>query len=835
MKRSILKITATLLIASMAMSVAACSSNGGGSHSLSNNNKTGGSRSESRSGDKISSDDPWFDSNLLKVDIPVDGSRPLEYTYPRLAGVDDKYIVILTSGYYKMPTGNDVDWNNFNYNDYAINVLSVLDRNSKDIVNSIDLTKDLPKNGYIDSASYTDGKITTRCTTYDDATYSMSTTETDIDPISGNVLDKRDLGNDEEDNSSIERTFKVGEYKIDTSINWDNNDNAYYVLYITDPNGDRDKVKLKETGVNIYDIPLILSVGNDKAIIPARTENDTKYYELDLKNGSVDPANEKEYNWLDFDSIYNSFTAPDGTIYFTTSIGISKIDLKNKRTEEIFNYSWCGVNRSIISYLELVECSDDGFVLAGENYAYNPYQNSSVSDFIIVEFNKASKNPHAGKKILEMYSAYGSVNEEIGDAIIQFNENSKDYFIEVTDRYSNDSDYDYSNINSEDDWENLSNKINAEMSNALAMDIMNGEGPDILLNTSDLGQLNNTNYLVDLSPYIGNLDSGKYFTNVLEEAKVDGNLYQFPVCFTIEGIHTDAKYAGASGVGFTTKEYEKFLNETLNGTDVIPAGQAIYFTKLFNNMSEKFIVDGKADFSSAEFEQLAEYVKDNVQLNSKSWDEMYNYDDAVTEVSYGVGTTVFKGDYSYSEDKAVFCTTYGISNYFSNMVQYQGTNTILGIPSTDGRGPRIAPYFSIAVSAQAENVDACGEFVKLLLSDDVQKSLALSDNFVLSREAFREAGKVAVEYYNGEGGDYMVAYDPKTGMPVDNSRLTFSEKNIDDMEKIIDSCSGMNSSDASINLILIEEMQPYFLGQKDLKNVATVAQDRVQKVLDERG
>ena len=835
MKRSILKITATLLIASMAMSVAACSSNGGGSHSLSNNNKTGGSRSESRSGDKISSDDPWFDSNLLKVDIPVDGSRPLEYTYPRLAGVDDKYIVVLTSGYYKMPTGNDVDWNNFNYNDYAINVLSVLDRNSKDIVNSIDLTKDLPKNGYIDSASYTDGKITTRCTTYDDATYSMSTTETDIDPISGNVLEKRDLGNNEEDNSSIERTFKVGEYKIDTSINWDNDDNAYYVLYITDPNGDRDKVKLKETGVNIYDIPLILSVGNDKAIIPARTENDTKYYELDLKNGSVDPANEKEYNWLDFDSIYNSFTAPDGTIYFTTSIGISKIDLKNKRTEEIFNYSWCGVNRSIISYLELVECSDDGFVLAGENYAYNPYQNSSVSDFIIVEFNKASKNPHAGKKILEMYSAYGSVNEEIGDAIIQFNENSKDYFIEVTDRYSNDSDYDYSNINSEDDWENLSNKINAEMSNALAMDIMNGEGPDILLNTSDLGQLNNTNYLVDLSPYIGNLDSGKYFTNVLEEAKVDGNLYQFPVCYTIEGIHTDAKYAGASGVGFTTKEYEKFLNETLNGTDVIPAGQAIYFTKLFNNMSEKFIVDGKADFSSAEFEQLAEYVKDNVQLNSKSWDEMYNYDDAVTDVAYAVGTTVFKGDYSYSEDKAVFCTTYGISNYFSNMVQYQGTNTILGIPSTDGRGPRIAPYFSIAVSAQAENVDACGEFVKLLLSDDVQKSLALSDNFVLSREAFREAGKVAVEYYNGEGGDYMVAYDPKTGMPVDNSRLTFSEKNIDDMEKIIDSCSGMNSSDASINLILIEEMQPYFLGQKDLKNVATVAQDRVQKVLDERG
>ena len=822
MKKTIMKITAAVLVTSMALSAAACSKN-----------KKSGSdgKEQSHSGDKISANTPWYDSKVIDVDIPLSDSKPVEYSYPTLAGVDDDYVVVLMSGYYKMPNGNDIDWETFNYNDYAINVLSVLDRDTMEVVNSIDLKKNLPRNGYIDSAKYSDGKITLRATTYDDATFMMTTTETDIDPMSGKELDRRELSDDGGLNG-VERTFTVGDYKVETSINWDNNDNAYYILYVVSPDGSKQKLELKESGSNIYDIPLILLTGEDKAVIFASTERDSKYYELDLKTATTQPVDGKDYEWIDLDSIYNSFNGKDGNVYYTTPIGISRIDIKNKKTEELFNYSWCSVNRSILNYLQLVECSDDGFVLAGEKYSYMPYENSNQSDFIIVEFTKAASNPNAGKTILEMYSSNGYVEEEVGDAIIKFNETNSQYFIEVTDRYSDSSDYDYSNLNSEDDWENMNNSVNADMSNALAMDILNGEGPDMLLNTSNLGQLNNPNYLVDLTPYIGTLDSGKYFTNVLDSAKIDGKLYQLPVCFTIDGIITDGKYAGASGVGFTTAEYEKFLNETLNGKDVIPVGQAVYFTKLFNNMSEKFIVNGKADFSAPEFELIAEYVKNNVQENAQSWDSMYG-DDVAVDYAYAVGAAV-KGDIGYTEQKAAYMTIYGIGGYFTDMVQYQGASAVLGIPSADGRGPRVDPYVSIAISAQAENTDACGEFVKMLMSDDVQKSLAMGDNFVLSREAFREGGMAAVEYYNGVGGEYLVAYD-NNGMPIEESRIEFSEKNVNDMEKIIDSCSGMNSADASINLILIEEMQPYFLGQKDLKNVAAVAQDRVQKVLDERG
>ena len=35
-------------------------------------------------------------------------------------------------------------------------------------------------------------------------------------------------------------------------------------------------------------------------------------------------------------------------------------------------------------------------------------------------------------------------------------------------------------------------------------------------------------------------------------------------------------------------------------------------------------------------------------------------------------------------------------------------------------------------------------------------------------------------------------------------------------------------------MILIEEMPAYFLGQKDLNSVIKIAENRIQKVLDER-
>ena len=376
---------------------------------------------------------------------------------------------------------------------------------------------------------------------------------------------------------------------------------------------------------------------------------------------------------------------------------------------------------------------------------------------------------------------------------------------EVTDRY-NLSKYSSTeqSAGNADEYEVYNLTVNSKKSEALAVDLINGKGPDILMNTSSFGLLNNPNFLADLTPYIGTLDSNKYFTNVIEGAKYDGALYQVPVTIAVDGIHTNPKYAGNSGVGFTTAEYEVFLRGALNGKDVIGDGQAVYFARLFSAERDLFIKGGKVDFTTPEFKELARYVKDNAPQNSRAFGEVVN-DSTIAE----------------QEGRcAIYNSCLSISSYFSDTATLSGATAVLGIPSSDGRGPLFSPRRSVAVSAQAKNIAACAEFVKMLLSDDVQMSFAMCDGLTVNREALNQAARTAVDYYNaGSNG----------------TRKKYSEETVNDLEKVILNCSRMNSVDSEINLILIEEMPAYFLGQKDLDDVIKIAQDRVQKVLGERG
>ena len=810
MKRLLIKAGSALLVLSMVLPAASCGkakSNGKGS-----------------SGKKISEDTPWFNTRFYEVDKGIDKDREVEFTYSDFVGADDKNIVLLTNGNYKMP--DNIDWETYDYTDYSISTLTVLDRASGKTVKTINMNDVLGNGEYAESARYVNGKVTVIYSTFDSQSMGMSVMEKDIDIETGTCTDTRDAG----DTGVFQNSYNVGEYIVETSANW-NSANSYFYLTIFAPDGSKQVVELKDERKSVYEVSAVIPSTDTTALVIAFVETGYGYYELDLKTGKLTETENKDYEWLDLSSLYSTFNGSDGNVYYTTPAGISKIDIKAKTDEEMFNYSWCGINRNILTNLQIAEISEDAFLLCGSQYKMNGFTQMPdfmVSDSYVIEFTKADKNPHAGKTILEMYASSGFTEDTVADAILKFNETNNNYFIEVKDRYKNIGNYDFNELTSDDEMDAQMLNYGAELSNKLSMDIMNGEGPDMLLNVSSFGQLNNPEFLTDLTPYVGKLDPEKYFTNIADAAKVDGKLYNLPVCFSVEGIQTDAKYAGASGIGFTTDEYVKFLNETLNGTDVIVSGQAMYFAKLFNSMSYKFIKNGKADFSDPDLAALAEYVKDNVQEQSVTWNE-----DSVGEEGY---STYALYGYNTSENGlAMFNDCYSYYSFFRGLEQLNGASAILGIPSTDGHGPMAGQYTSIAVSAQASNVDACGEFVKMLLSDSVQEELAMAGNLVLNREAFRKAGNEAVAFYNKQGGVDVNQYDNYGNLVPPKNKLKFNEGQVDDLEKIILACTGMETEDAAINLIIVEEMQPYFAGQKDLNSVLNVAQDRVQKVLDERG
>ncbi len=751
----------------------------------------------SKNARKIKADDPWFNANIIEIDTGVEAGKEVDHTNSFLKGSDEQYYVIQTTGTYQMKQGIEY----FNY-------IAVVDKATKQTVTVIDPTTGLTNYDSISDVYISGGKITVRV-------HGEHNEERDYDPSTGVLLETRPLSNKSNELISTSDTYFIGEFEVVTTSYFADGSPGYYDIQIKSPDGKVTTTELKEPGKDIH-IQAFLALSDTEVLIPVSINGGkNELFELDLESGKLSSLNADDYEWMN-KNLRTAVQGSDGMMYFLTGYGISRINARLKTSEEAFNFSWSELNGGFMDEFEIVECSNDKFVLLGQYDSGSVYSGKTADKVEIIELTRADKNPHAGKTVLELYSQIGvgnSIDRYIGDAIISFNQTNKKFFIEVASRYDLDEFYDDSAVdsNNQDTREMARVRAWAGMSNQLAIDIMNGDGPDILINTTAYGQLNKSDYLVDLSSYVKDFSSDDYYTNIIEGARIDGAIYQLPVSYKIKGIMTNAKYAGSSGKGFTLEEYVQFVDEEANGKDPIMYGQAMYFAMLFNNMSDEFIKNGTVDLSSPQFAELANYVKDNVNENGSSLNGTFVVMPALSTICYGMG--------------GFWSRLFAVEVTDSNM-------TMLGFPSVDGSGPLYSPTCSVAVSAQATDVKACGEFVKILLSDEVQTRIAMDDNFVLNRKAFLEAGAAGIEYYNRGGS---VCEGGRSG----GTSLIFGEEytmqSVYDVESIILNCSKMESDDADIRIILIEEMPPYFLGQKDLDEVIEIAEDRIQKVLDERG
>ena len=779
------RIISCILLLSILFSIASCGK-------LSGKNKK-----------MITKDSPWFDCEVFRVGFEGDPDKKLAHKAESVIGCDEQYIIVEVFVDYEIPEGL-VEGKDYSYHEYNNQVISVIDRASHKTVNTIDPAELFEMYEDLETVIYSDGIITVK----------TDMNERDYDPKTGDVLASRKAVKDSSmDYSVISSIYKTGDYKIVSDLYSPNEGFSYCKLTITTSQGQSFKTELKEPGRDI-EVSDIIQLSETEILVSAYSGLAKIYYEVDLVSGAVKTADNKEYEFLDNVDSWSSFHAPDGMIYYPTDYGIMGVNVKTKTVEEALNYSWSNVNTGLVNWSYLIDCSKDSFLVMATDNPDGLYADETVNEMCFIEFNRAASNPHAGKTILELYS-FKDINVILGDAIVKFNEKNERCYLEPVSRYNY---YDFIDFESasEDSYDSrMMEDLNANggLSNKLAIDIMSGTGPDILIGATRFEQLNNQDYLADLSPYVGSLDPDKYFMNIIDGAKKDGVMYQLPLSFAVKGIVTDSANAGKTGTGFTLEEYGKYLYGQLNGTDAIYCGRSFYFVTLFNSMSDVFIKNGKADFTVPEFRELADFVKDNVSEKGVLIDDLLE---------------------DYSQKNGVYTSCTGIGNLFSVQVMIKNKPVCLGVPSSDGRGPVFESDFSVAISKSASDIDACGEFVKILLSDDIQEAVAKNDKFVVNRDAFRKVGKIAFDYYNKGGRRCSNPYI-YGGAWIYTSLGKLSEKDLDNFECIIESCSGRYSDDSPVSVILIEEMPAYFLGQKDLDSVIKIAQDRIQKVLDERG
>ena len=798
MKSYCKKLLAVALSAAIVMSAASCNTkknDGNGSHS----------------GMKIAQDTPWYESKEYPVDLGLDKNREIAYCYYKYVGGDDKNFYVLTEGSYKHP-GQDF----MEAEDWIWNV-SMVDRNTGETVKVMDLMKILPENYNPNSVMYRNGSIDVTTDTWNKQKKESETWDFKIDPGTEKITDKELL----EDAFYGKESKELGGYRVESFSQADkNNENLYYVLDIFAPDGSTKRVELKEDGRDFYSAPVFIPMGKTEALVYVMLEMEELYYKLDLETGKLTKENAKDYDWLNMSFMAEPVTGSDGNAYLSQDNGIAKFNFDKKCIEDVLNYSWCDVAKSKLSGLLLLDITDDTILMSRENMGYGKFgyfYGESLKEYSLLLLTKAKTNPHAGKQILEMYAPYCDVNDAVYNKVVEFNNTNGKYFIEITDRYTKE--YDAAFTDNVEDSSKAILEGESLMGNKLAMDIMNGNGPDLFYDPSYFGSLNYKEHLVDLTPYVGELEKDKYFTNVVDLSKNDGKLYVLPITVRACGVLTDAKYAGSSGVGFTTEEYEKFLKETLNGNDIIDGTQPYYFVELFNAMRGRFIKDGKADFTGEDFAVLAKFVKDNAP--EKELPEYIPED----------GEDYNPQDDWHSLKPAVLSGAGSYNWFFEEAERVIGDAALLGVPTPDGSGPIAGAGITVAVSAHAADVAVCCEFVKSLLTDDVQNELAQHGSFPLNREIFRNVGYEAVDYFNTVSVN--ANFDPDG--TVAKNRVTFTKDYIDMVEKAISSATEIKQYDPDIEKILVEEMPAYFSGQKSLDEVVKIAQDRVQKVLGERG
>ncbi len=759
MKRSLkTKLIAGIAAASMLMPLAACSKKDGPLGTAT----------------QVAEGTPWYESERFVLESGLDVST-YDFVY-------SQYIGEYNGGYVMAHYG---------YRNYAAEGVS----NSEELLCCYDGEGKLTGEGVdivtsLDDIVCRDGKVSATLGSFDEKTEEVTMYDASLDLESGKIISLTERAGEDKatEGLSYEGSTEVAGYTIKKywKSGEDDGSVASYVLKVTSPDGTEGTIDLTKLLPNeeIYDIPMLLDVGDDKAIFPVASSNSFKitYKVIDLKALTV-AKYDKDMSWLNLMDLY-SLTEVPGSGYITMDSDCIKMaDFKKGEMKEIVNFNDTNVNRSDIENLQVVSVDDKSVILAGNS------SNRLVSgDAVIIKLTKADKNPNVGKTIIRLAVVNGS-DYAVSEAVCKFNAENKDYVIQYDNSYTLMNNIDLASLTMDDQDELQSGLYGAlgKMENKLAMDLMAGEGPDIIIGGTAFPQLNNDQYMTDLT---SDLDLSGLSSNIIDASKTDGKLFQLPITLIVEGMAMEKSIAPSGKTGFTYDEYKKFIDEKCNGTTPFDTySQKDVLVTFLSAMYKDFVDGDSVNFDNDSFRKTCKFVKENVK------------DGAVfTEMSENGEYT---GDHNADSCPVELSTLYSFSNYLQLSKMRGGAEiAFLGIPSVDGRGPILAARTSVI----PVNTNALKKTSEEILKEENDRISYNLENLPASQIA-------------------------AMNLP----SKTIDEKTADEFAGLITGAKNIDCSDSAIINIVREEIPAYLEGQKDIDDVIDIINDRAQKVVDERG
>ena len=347
--------------------------------------------------------------------------------------------------------------------------------------------------------------------------------------------------------------------------------------------------------------------------------------------------------------------------------------------------------------------------------------------------------------------------------------------------------------------------------NLLNTELMSGKGADIIGDATRLPYYKkyiSHHIFADLNQLMEadqGFDTSQYHRNIFEAMEVNGDLYVLPVDYSYELLGSKSKM----NVDDKTWNWEEFfevaqkeLETTREEKYMLPFSYEFVFTKIFKQNYGHFVNEEEktANFTTEEFINLLKQCK------------------GLGDRDLLVKSTAETADVG-KESLFQYCEGFSIDSLALSLTD--GETNLYRWPSDNQGGYEFSAGGMYALNDVSLNETGAWEFLKFLLSDEIQTSLFLT--FPIKQSALQEKIVFSTKLINQNESIHLS----------ESEKAELIEKSVSYHESMVNDLKVYLYVNTQILDMVQTEVQPFFAEKASAEEVAQVIQEKVRIYLNE--
>jgi len=494
------------------------------------------------------------------------------------------------------------------------------------------------------------------------------------------------------------------------------------------------------------------------------------------------------------------------SLVYTDNSNLFGISTETGETVKLLNWINSDIRNDGLGNITILP---DGRVMC-TNQRWN--QSSGEVTFELIILTQVPYDTLPPRTILTLATVW--LDWTLRNAIVDFNRTNTTYRIQVND---------YSEFNTEDDWNAGLTRLTTEM--------ISGRIPDML----DLQGLPYQQYvarglLEDLYKFIDNdptMSRRDLMEDIFRATEMNGGLYQIFTNFYIQTVVGHPSVLGP-GMGWNMDEFAAVLRA--NPQAEYPMGfgitRASFLSDAVSISIDEYVdwARGMCYFDRGDFAQLLEFA--NTFPEEFDWSSMRE-------------DMMYRDPFEMIANGQQLMMSMGISDFRSIQMYravFGGDIVFKGFPTASRNGNALSVYSGIGMTSRCRDKEGAWTFMRTILTEEWQNAnvtWGLPTNKAAFDEKLVEA--MTPQYYIDEDGNEVEISMGGWGwgsMVLDWYAMTQQEA--DQLMELINSVSGVRFYEESLMNIINEGAADYFAGRSSAQDAARIIQSRASIFIAEQ-